>query len=463
MADILVQNAVTALGSIINDASQKYNYTAIFNKSLELQLVDIMNANAGPFNSATGTSTNFALCELSDQSRISSCTCNFSGAGTSSTDACGTANPWKCSLLGLASNLSITQIVNFFLARDATLNNIHSLDNTAVRRDIYLAYLAARDNLTTQRRALWYYDDYIAATGGAMPGLPLSFTNRLKVCSPSFTEGVGATCIWTVPAGATRAKFQVWGAGSGSNPGCCCGGSPGGPTGAYAEMTVCVTPGEQYVTCAGCSCARWCCSNAAPGVGCMSGVTGPAICCLKADGGGVGCGTANSVALSGVRTAIGAGATCCRYQNIYCTDSGPCWCSNGEYCYTSSCATCGVVPVYPECCGTQACSCANLTRVVPGGDGVSDTHRGLIGGGCLDTSNFGYHIIPPVIDSDTGRMFASTCYCGTFTSGQCCGGCLATYWNWHPGHGGAYTHVMGGATDHKGDVGRGGLVQISWS
>jgi hypothetical protein len=465
MADILVQSAVRALGSVISDASQKFNYAAVLGKSLELYLVDLMVANAGPFITGAPTPGSFALCELSDMCRISHCTCNFSGSGTSSTDQCGTANPWKCNLLGtglISSAQSISETVNFILARDPVLTNIHALDNAGVRRDIYLAYLAAKDNLTTQKQGQWYFDVY-STLGGAsgQPGLPISFTNRIKVCG-DFTTGVGGSCTWTVPAGATRAKFQVWGAGQGSNPGCCCGGSPGGSTGAYAEMTVCVTPGEQYVACAGCSCQRWCCSNTEPGYGCMSGVTGPAICCLKADG--AWCAQNNCNSMNCVRGNIGAAGACTRYQNIYCTDSGPCWCGNGEYCFTSSCATCGVVAVYPNCSNqTCGCSCANLTRVVPGGDGVADTHRGIIGGGCLDTSNFGYHIRPPVINSDTGRLFTDGCYCGTFTSGSCCGGCLATYWTWHPGHGGAYTHVMSGSNDHKGDVGRGGMVQISWS
>lgn len=468
MADILVQNAVTALGSIISDASQKYNYSAIFNKSLELQLVDIMNGNLGPFHSSrVGTPTNFALCELSEQSRISSCTMNYSGSGTTSTDQSGTTtNPWRASLRGQASSQSIDQIVSEFTSRDVTLSNIFSLDNTSVRRDIYLAFLAARDNLTTEKRVEWYHADYLLASGAGSPGMPLSFsnTNRIKVCGAGNTWvcGVGASCTWTVPVGATRAKFQVWGAGMGSNPGCCCGGSPGGVTGAYAEMTVCVTPGEQYVACAGCACTQWCCSNNTPGPGCMSGVTGPAICCLKADG--TAGGNINCNALNGVRSNLGVGAACTRYQNIYCTDSGPCWCSNNEYCYSNSCATCGVVAVYPNCCsGSCGCSCALLTRVVPGGDGVADTHRGLIGGGCLDTSNFGYHVRPPVIDADSGRLFTSGCAVGTFTSGSCCGGCLATGWTWHPGHGGAFTHVMGGSADFQGDTGRAGMVQISWS
>ena len=73
---------------------------------------------------------------------------------------------------------------------------------------------------------------------------------------------------------------------------------------------------------------------------------------------------------------------------------------------------------------------------------------------------------PPIIDADTGKRWApgGYCYCAYFDSGSCCGGCtVSDSWCWHPGMGGAYTHVMGGSNQHKGDNGRAGMVQISWS
>ena len=89
----------------------------------------------------------------------------------------------------------------------------------------------------------------------------------------------------------------------------------------------------------------------------------------------------------------------------------------------------------------------------------------MIGGGCFDTNNYGCHVRPPILDSDTGLVFGCTqgCHCAYFTSGTCCGGCNGRNWTYHPGHGGTYTHVMGGTNQHKGDTGRGGMVQISWS
>jgi len=84
------------------------------------------------------------------------------------------------------------------------------------------------------------------------------------------------------------------------------------------------------------------------------------------------------------------------------------------------------------------------------------------GGGCLEGNNYGYHIRPPIINADTGSEFTAGCRCQSFTSGTSCGGCNGKDWTVHPGHGGAGTHVMGGDNTHKGDTGRGGMVQVSW-
>lgn len=194
----------------------------------------------------------------------------------------------------------------------------------------------------------------------------------------------------------------------------------------------------------------------------MSGVTGPGICCLKADGGF--CYQSNCDDLNHTRCISGyAGSACRRWQNPYCTDSGPCWCNYGEYCYDNSCATCGVVPMHTACCYTFYCTCACGDRNAC--EGAAQGHFGLHGGGCVDTNNYGWHVRPPVIDADTGAMFSDQCGCylQTFSSGQCCGGCNGKDWDYHPGMGGAGTHVMGGSNQHKGDTGRAGMVQISWT
>lgn len=48
-----------------------------------------------------------------------------------------------------------------------------------------------------------------------IPGLT-GASQGFKVCDVSAQFNCGATCSWTVPAGVTRARFQLWGAGGGS-------------------------------------------------------------------------------------------------------------------------------------------------------------------------------------------------------------------------------------------------------
>ena len=458
MADIIVQNAIESIKTAIQESAQKFNYAGTLGMPLDDFLETIIRANItnGPYSALAVAPTGF-LCDLTDQCKISHCNCNYSGSGTNSTLAENTNNPWRNgSVLKGGGDLSVVQVSDRFFALSPVLANINSLVS-GVRLDIYMAYLKEKQMFTAENNTSilrnWYGVGLSAADGK-----PLSFTNRIKVCGTDWRYGQGGACTWTVPAGATQAKFQVWGAGQGSNPGCCCGGASFGENGAYAEMTISVTPGNQYSICAGCSCSRYCCSSETPGYGCMSGVSGTGICCLKADG--ARCFNSNCDDMNGVRNAIGAGSVCTRFQNIYCTQSGPCWCSYGEYCFDNSCATCGVVPVYPSCCYTTACSCATDGAAIKHGPRL--VMRGMHGGGCLDNDNYGYHIRPPIIDSDTGGEFMAGCRCQTFTSGGCCGGCNGKDWTTHPGHGGAGTHIMGGQNQHKGDTGRGGMVQVSW-
>lgn len=460
MADIIVQNAIKTVVEAIQDSAQKFNYAG----SLGLSLVDFLesliraNITAGPYNPLTLAATGY-LCDLSDNNKIANASCNYSGSGTSSVAVSNSNNPWtNGTVLKGATELSVAQVSDKIFALSPTLSNINSLVS-GVRLDVYMAYLKLKQTFTDDQTATSILLNWYGIGLGAADGKPLSFTNRLKVCGTNWKAGQGGSCTWTVPAGATCAKFQVWGAGMGTNPACCCGGTSFGETGAYAEMTIKVTPGNQYSICSGCSCSIYCCSDSVPGQGCMSGVSGAGICCLKADG--AFCYNANCQDMNFVRCQLGAGSLCRRFQSIYCTSSGPCWCSYGEYCYDNSCATCGVVPVYSGGCQyVTGCSCATDTAVVK--HGPTMVMCSMHGGGCLDTNNYGYHIRPPIIDSDTGAEFISGCRCQFFTSGTSCGGCNGKDWTVHPGMGGAATHVMGGDNTHKGDTGRGGMVQVSW-
>jgi hypothetical protein len=464
MADILVQNAVQEVANTISVSGTGINYAGILGKSLTAYIGDIAAANPtdGPYTVAAGG--NQPLCSLSQHCCLSHCDCNYSGSGTNSTSYTNTASGWRNNtvLKGAGASITISAIRTKIFALDSSklLEELYNTNTTQAAKDIYAAYVTYFvDSLSANIKQNWYG---IGNSGGETQGARLSSSNYLKVCASgdSWKCGVGATCTWTVPSGATRVKFQVWGAGMGSNPGCCCGGDAGAHTGAYSEITMDATPGESYTVCAGCSCQRWCCSNSVPGEGCMSGVVGPGICCLMSDG--AHCYNANCGSMNSMRCCFGYSA-CQRFQQPYCTTSGPCWCGYGEYCYDNSCSTCGVIPVYPACCDNASCYCSCACSDRNPTHELANGHRGIHGGACLDTNNYGAHIRPPVINADTGKLFCDGCWCAYFDSGTCCGGCNGTSWNSHPGLGGIHTHVMGGTTNHKGDTGKGGMVQISWN
>ena len=477
MADILLSNSLENLAKSHISANAKIDYKKLLGSSLKdfLDALFTNNISSGPWQPFTGAVAACPLYLLSCGSRLSSCENNFSGSGSQVGDKfCGTDdNPWRLEnvLLGQLT-ISNADVVNSVLTLSSILNEVSISGYTSdISKDIQLQHAVLRSeyisdggSTATEILSNWYGVGVAPDNSGAK----LSNDNTFKVCGTNWTFGEGGSCTWTVPNGATRAKFQVWGAGGGSNPGCWGGVRRGGPTGAYAEATMTVSPGDTYTICSGCSCNQYLCSNSQPGPGCMSGVTGPGICCLSAHGGHCTSGSPRQSMYYLRQTGQvvgGPGGGCCRFESFYCTSSGPCWCSNGEYCYDNSCATCGVVAMYPDCCNfTNGCSCINLDAAycITGLSGINRTVRGLLGGGCLDTNNYGYHIRPPVIDADTGLCFCGGCRCASFSSGTCCGGCNGRDWLFHPGHGGAHTHIMGGTNEHKSDAGKAGMVQVSW-
>ena len=101
-------------------------------------------------------------------------------------------------------------------------------------------------------------------------------------------QACGVSCSWTVPAGTSRATFEVWsggGSGGGGCQCCCCKHSLGGAGGTYAIKSIPVSPGDTYTICAGgtyrCSAVRQCVG----GMGCASYVTGPGLSNFCAQGG----------------------------------------------------------------------------------------------------------------------------------------------------------------------------------
>ena len=469
MADILVQNAIDKVASAVAGGAGKIDYRTVFNGlSMKQKVKEIIDANpgTGPYEVGSGGAK---LCDLTDHCYMSLCVCPYAGSGT----ACGSvyigngSNKWTDgTILGTGgSTPSVSDIRTAITNLDKTIEAVYDISNTVVQRDIYYAYLELRadyyaGNNTTLKQE-WYGVDLPAT-----PGQPLSSVNRTKVCGTYWKCGEGATCTWTVPVGASQAKFQAWGAGQGTNPACCCGGANFGFNGAYSEITIKVTPGDQYTICAGCACCRWCCSNDYPSYGCMSGVTGNGICCFKADGAYCEhqeCHSQNWLRVNSSAPGM-PGAACRRHQNPYCTTSGSCYCSYGGWCFSNSCSTCGVYPIMIDCCNyITYCSCATTACKVV--DGVENGFRGMGGGTCYDTNNYGWYTRPPHLDADTGLHFGCQvgCSCASVSSNCCCGGCNGTGWTWHPGFGGAYTHTMGGNNTHKGDVGKAGMVIVSWN
>lgn len=80
--------------------------------------------------------------------------------------------------------------------------------------------------------------------------------NGIKVCDTNNYKRCGADCTFTVPAGVERITYQMWGAGTGSQSICCCGGSPYGTNGSFAIGEFDVVAGD--IICMRAACA-YCC------------------------------------------------------------------------------------------------------------------------------------------------------------------------------------------------------------
>ena len=261
----------------------------------------------------------------------------------------------------------------------------------------------------------------------------------------------GRCCQWTVPAGVTKAQFQLWGAGAGTANGRCCAGNSFGSTGAYATTIIDVTPGDSYTLCAGCAyCCYACCSAQMTRTGCSSYATGNNFSGFCAMGG--------HSRISCTMKNLHGSSDCCKWRGEgSSTGSGPCLCESASwYCFDNSCATCGIIPFVADTEQTFKGSATGASVY-----GIPSVQ----GGGCLDRNNYGYHTHPPVI-SPCHTCQTNSCCCQTFSSGSCCGGCRCRAADGvlcYPGAGGFGTHMMGGATAWSGDSGRGGMVRVTWS
>lgn len=202
-----------------------------------------------------------------------------------------------------------------------------SIDTVTTECAGYMAALTPAGRAATIKQSgnhceLW---SLIPTTPEAGPG----WVSGTKVCDTTGNFRCGKDCTYTIPAGATCARFQVWGAGGNSPGNCCCSFAIGGGSGAYASVIMAVSAGNAYTLCAGCA---YCCyADGASGQydmsGCQSYVTGSGLSNFCADGG-----------LSG-RVCLQMKARCQYGMTVHnrCGGviPGMCWCCQGTWLCTT--------------------------------------------------------------------------------------------------------------------------------
>lgn len=298
-----------------------------------------------------------------------------------------------------------------------------------------------------------------------------------------------STCTWVVPAGVTKAGFQLWGGGGGSSSGCCCGGHPGGSTGEFVSVVMDVTAGDSYILCNECT---YCCLGRRGGIQltpAASYISGPGITTLCASG---GCGTLCSWSCSidngfgigwspteskyvdykggAMANEPGGGCFACRWMYPGSANaSGSCFCNSGyDYCYASSCATCGEIPWTISHCTVSP------TTIDSGRNPICGNIPKMWNAMCYDDNHYGYLVYAPTVcfgpsGATTQKASGSDC-CFTYSSGSCCGGNCSTAeagiasakFACMPGHGAVFSHAMGGSTGICGDTGRGAAIRITY-
>jgi hypothetical protein len=307
--------------------------------------------------------------------------------------------------------------------------------------------------------------------------------NGFQVCSTSVGtvgSGGGACCLFTVPSGISYVRFQMWGAGGNAGSGgLCCGGSGFGSTGAYASVILPAFSGCQYTLCAGSVATTTvnfgtnynnytCQSNA-------SFVTGYGlnnVCAIGGRGFSPKCILVYDISAAQFLYS-------CRYAAPDCGCSGACICNGGnDYCFAGTCASCGCIPFSKTnttgWCGTNTlninCSCS-ITNCSFGGFwwGQVVGINGMNGSDCFDTEFCGLKQHPPIY----GYESVSRCVItgsGTTAGGMCCNGCVYDFMR-YPGAGGSGVFLYGGciascspggSLGAGGDIGRGGMVCVSY-
>jgi hypothetical protein len=284
---------------------------------------------------------------------------------------------------------------------------------------------------------LWCYIPTLPATG-------CPWTGGVFVCDASGLWNCGSCCAWTVPAGVTCARFQIWGAGAGTGFSCCCAFTPFGGTGAYASVIMPVTAGSVYTLCGGCA---FCCCATAGGTnnvaGCASFVTGT--------------GLTNFCAQGGEGDLYCQRLTRCACIDASCTFLGGCICSNNSICWAVSTPGTGG----PGCCFDlmlpMISSCKTFFGSATGGTvyGIRGSF-GAIAVNCNATVRVQH---PPIYGFST-----TSCCCCIITSNYASGWCRSAQNGFLrvPGAGGFAHFKCGGGTSNAGDRGKFGAVCVSF-
>jgi hypothetical protein len=275
----------------------------------------------------------------------------------------------------------------------------------------------------------------------------------IKVVDPVAAR-CGFCCAWTVPAGATCIQFQIWGSGGGTSGQCCCGGSPFGPTGAYATVTIPAVPGCVYTLCAACA---TCCyaSEAAAGQGNASFVTGFGLTNFCACGG-----------VSTVSNATGNGCSVCWISNWPTPPIAGTWgassCSGWNFCLDGT--SDGISREYEYSASMPFSGTANSGAIVYGFRGMNP--RLCVPSGQLLSITTQSAPIVGFLNSSR-HLVSWACLESPGNCGGCAGGVtfgLCGGVNLVPGQGGWPTMACGGqnGATFVGDSGRGGMVCVSW-
>tara|TARA_B100000131_G_scaffold278472_1_gene282996 strand:- start:1860 stop:2933 length:1074 start_codon:yes stop_codon:yes gene_type:complete len=277
-----------------------------------------------------------------------------------------------------------------------------------------------------------------------------SWSGGIKVCDTSQYHRCGCCCGWTVPGGVTCARFQIWGSGGGSGTSCCCGGSPNGGQGAYASVIMPVTAGQTYTLCAGCA---YCCHTERGQMtadGCPSYVQGQ--------------GLTNFCAEGGESNIFCERKTRCHYtpnQMNVCQYMGGCICNTGtDYCSHNSQTP---SPGYPQnrmdaqfpvavSCKTHYGSATGGTIYgIPGSFSFYKYNHGAYNQCVKHGGTYGFptcSCCQATFSNENGGCCYQACYC----QAMCC----------IPGAGAWGYSTCGGDTSGFADIGKTGMVCVSY-